>query len=125
MEEQLYFLGIKAIIQNKNGKILILKHSGGYWDFPGGRTNQDESISDCLLREVQEETGISKLQNISPRKMLLTKFKPQNKGLILWYHTCNIEEEENIILSNEHTEYLWATPEEAMEYTKIDWNLKA
>ena len=40
MTEQRYYLGLKAIIQNAQGQILLLKHTKGYWDFPGGRIQQ-------------------------------------------------------------------------------------
>lgn len=50
-----------AAIMNE-GKILLLKRKRrpykGYWALPGGKLKLDESISECALREVKEETGL-------------------------------------------------------------------
>ncbi len=44
----------------KNGKILMLKRNKrpyqGYWGMPGGKLHLEESIEECALREVKEET---------------------------------------------------------------------
>lgn len=49
-----------AVIENREGRILIARRKpeislGGYWEFPGGRIEKDESPSDCLIRELREE----------------------------------------------------------------------
>ncbi len=46
----------------KNDKILLLKREKrpyqGYWGMPGGKLHLEESIEECGLREVKEETGL-------------------------------------------------------------------
>jgi A/G-specific adenine glycosylase len=47
----------------KRGKILIAKRFdddllGGLWEFPGGHREKNESLADCVAREVREEVGI-------------------------------------------------------------------
>ena len=49
---------VKGLILNSNGKIL-LAHNNGTYQFPGGHQEDFESIDDCILREIKEETGIS------------------------------------------------------------------
>jgi len=52
-----------AIIQNED-KYFIARRGpseklSGYWEFPGGKVEDGESLSDCLQRELKEELGIS------------------------------------------------------------------
>ena len=53
MTEQLFQIGIKAIIRNDENQILLLKNKD-YWDIPGGRMDQGEDITAALLRELNE-----------------------------------------------------------------------
>jgi len=51
-----------AIIKNKQGKILAIKLNkeivGGVFVPPGGKLEKDETIRECIKREVKEELGI-------------------------------------------------------------------
>lgn len=54
---------IAAGVIYKRGKILIQQRLsegllGGLWEFPGGKVEADESLAECVAREVREELGI-------------------------------------------------------------------
>ena len=45
----------------ENGKILIVQQNvskNRAWSLPGGRLERGESLADCLIREMKEETGL-------------------------------------------------------------------
>lgn len=49
---------VKGLILNSKGKILMA-HNNNTYQFPGGHKEDEESIDECILREIKEETGIS------------------------------------------------------------------
>lgn len=54
---------VTAAIIKKDNKILIArraanKHLAGYWEFPGGKIEDNETPEICLKRELNEELGI-------------------------------------------------------------------
>jgi 8-oxo-dGTP diphosphatase len=52
-----------AVIWNPSGQILIDKRKaggnmGGLWEFPGGKVEPGETVSECIVREISEELAI-------------------------------------------------------------------
>lgn len=55
-----------AIIFDSNNQVLITKRAenashGGFWEFPGGKLEADESPSSALIREIKEEVTLDVL----------------------------------------------------------------
>ncbi|PCJ64137.1 MAG: NUDIX hydrolase [Bacteroidetes bacterium] len=55
-----YQIAAGGIVENKQGKILLMKRLGK-WDLPKGKLDKGETIEECALREIEEETGASEL----------------------------------------------------------------
>jgi 8-oxo-dGTP diphosphatase len=54
---------VTAAIWIENGRVLIARRrpgssQAGLWEFPGGKVQADESLEQCLKREVQEELDV-------------------------------------------------------------------
>lgn len=55
---------VAAAVIRREGKILIAqrpldKHQGGLWEFPGGKVEDGEPVRQALVRELEEELGIT------------------------------------------------------------------
>ena len=53
-----------AVTMNRKGEVLIAQRKqtdmlGGLWEFPGGKLEDDETIEECIARELKEELGIN------------------------------------------------------------------
>ncbi len=51
---------VTAAVIRKNGRVLIAQRPldgmlGGLWEFPGGKREMDETLEECLRREIREE----------------------------------------------------------------------
>ena len=53
-----------GIVENTKGQILLMKRLGK-WDLPKGKLDKGETIEECALREIEEETGAQDLSIIS------------------------------------------------------------
>ncbi|MDF3030863.1 MAG: hypothetical protein K0R03_1421 [Moraxellaceae bacterium] len=58
---------VVAAVIRRDGKILIAqrptdKHQGGLWEFPGGKVEAGEPVEQALVRELEEELGITPQQ---------------------------------------------------------------
>jgi mutator protein MutT len=50
-----------GIVENEKGEIL-LQLRRGKWDLPKGKLDDGETIEECAVREVEEETGLKDIQ---------------------------------------------------------------
>lgn len=83
---------IRAIIQNESGEVLFIRRRGDRsWALPAGAIELDESIFQCLQREVNEETGLhvhaETLLAIytEPRFSVTTRYGDQFQGFEFLY----------------------------------------
>ena len=55
------FVGVGAVIVH-DGKVVLIKRRyeplAGEWSLPGGAVEVGETLEDCVLREMREETGL-------------------------------------------------------------------
>jgi A/G-specific adenine glycosylase len=105
-----------AVIWNEQGQILIDKRPqsgllGGLWEFPGGKLEHNETLAECVVREIQEELGIevAVLEHFMTLEHAYTHFK-----VTLSVHHCrHVSGEPQPI---ECDEVKWVTLEELDQY---------
>ncbi|MBI2601229.1 NUDIX domain-containing protein [Candidatus Daviesbacteria bacterium] len=123
VDEGRFMVAMGAIIENELGQILLVKRSNDndykpeIWEYPMGRIKQFENPVEGLKREVREETRLE-IEIIKPLKVF--SFMRGEKdadnevvGVVYW---AKIEgSDDNVTLSDEHTEYKWVTPDAALD----------
>ena len=76
-----------GVVTNDKGKVLFI-YRNDKWDLPKGKLDKGESIEDCAIREVEEETGVKGLKIENFLRTTYHIFK--NNGIITlkqvhWY----------------------------------------
>ena len=59
MNYPVHIVTVSGLVQNDEGKILMIKSPDRSWEIPGGRVEAGEPLIDALKREVKEESGIN------------------------------------------------------------------
>ncbi len=127
-----FHLGIKALIENKEGKILLLKKSKKitdkfgqkpYWDIPGGRIEKGSSVLETLKREVLEEIGVNDLtvRDLFYAAVSNTRIDSEDCGLILFIYDCSISDRSKVVLDEEHSEYGWFDKRETADLLRVKY----
>lgn len=91
----------RAIIIKNNKLLLVTGHGADFYWTPGGGVENNETPPEALIREVKEELGIAILK-YSPYL-----FYEHGDQLVSSYI---VDIEDNIIISNEITNYIWYGP---------------
>ncbi len=120
-------IAVKALIINKNGKILLLREAssydegtnGGKYQLAGGRVNLGEPFLEALKREVKEECGLE--VNVG-EPIYVGEWWPNIKGspnqIIAIYFVCEALSEQ-VQLSEEHDDFKWIVSSDASKFTIV------
>ena len=92
MNEDCFHLGMKALIQRSDGKVLLLKQSkqknNNLWDLPGGRIQRNESVLDALRREIYSKVlGKGVFDSVSSARRIAGALQPWK---IFFHRTISI-----------------------------------
>lgn len=133
MNEDIFHLGIKALIRDQGGKILVLqknplrpgkRHNPPHWDLPGGRLKKGDDIAATLRKELKEELNINNLKILDLFDTSISTFRvyenENNFGLILVTFLCHLKNPQNIkIMDDEHSSYKWCLPKQAAKLLQV------
>ena len=92
-----------------NKKVLLLQKHNGKYDLPKGHVEEGETFLEGALRECYEETGLHHHQHLDvyPYHYISVPSKKWLRFYLGFATTPTIQ------LSNEHSDYHWATVDEA------------
>ena len=106
--EPTHKVSVAGLVTNDEGKILLVNSPWRGWEYPGGLIEPGETFQEALHREIREESGV---------EVEITGFigicKNVEKDIVNIDFTCRYIGGE-LTISDESTEVIWATPEEAL-----------
>jgi len=125
------FVAVKACIINEEREVLLIRESSEYadgtnttkYDVPGGRIEKDEKLSDALVREVMEETGLV----VKTSELIDVHDTFNEKGNETWHIVrlfySVVCEKGEIVLSKDHDQFVWVSFDDVEHYPGIIENL--
>ena len=125
-------VGVKAVLRNQEGQILLLRRSAKYetaegtWDIPGGRIEPDTKLLDNLAREVREETGLSVIGEprlVGAQDIFFTTNAGEERHIVRLTYIAGAEGDP-VLDGVEHTEHRWVPLEELASVPHLDRYLK-
>ena len=117
-----------ALIENDEGKIFCCKRGPGrslegYWEFPGGKVEENETHEETIIREIKEELkyDIIPLEYLGVSNYTYKNMAPYDDFSITMYgYRCKLIKG-NLELT-EHIDKAWKTKEEMkqMNFAEAD-----
>lgn len=118
----------RAVVLNAKRKILLIKRSGddsfmpGKWEIPGGKMDAGDDFFETLAKEVIEEVSliVKPLSIMSYVESAFLKEREGGKSELAGKPYITITslvrtDNSKVVLSDEHTDFVWATFTAAME----------
>ena len=105
-----------GVVLNKAGEVLIDQRLnegllGGLWEFPGGKQEPEEVITDTIARELREELAIEVAVD---QELITVDHAYSHKKLRFIVHLCRWVSGEPQPLASQQV--LWVKPEELGKY---------
>ena len=120
-----YGLTVRGIIKNDSGEILIVRRhpksrtDPEMWELPGGKVEKGEHFADALVREIKEETNLD--VNVGDFCEAVQNDYSHKRTVQLMMYLDDVEG--SVAISEEHTEYVWASIEK-IESVELSSSLK-
>lgn len=83
-------------------------HLAGHWEFPGGKVHAGETLGACIIREIEEELGVTVAD---PAEMAVVEHEYPEKRIRLHFMRCTLAESAEL-KPQDGQRAGWFTPEE-------------
>lgn len=109
-------IDVVAALIERNGELLLARRDAssdqaGLWEFPGGKVEAGESQQAALVRELQEEMGIT----ATVEEFVATSELRQPQRLIR-LHGWRVSSFSGVIRLQCHSEFRWLSPADVMSF---------
>ena len=111
---KLHIVAVVAVVRNSEGNYLVLKRSEreiaypGMYTFPGGKVEDNDTVEETLVKEVEEEAGMK----LKSGKILLKDksfIRPDGQTVKVFSYLCEVEDASKVVISDDFTDYRWIT----------------
>lgn len=103
-------LTVKGVCLDPNRRVLLCRNDRGEWELPGGRPEEGESFQDCLIREVQEESGlhvsVGRLVEAFPYEVI------DGRWVNVIVYVCEVAAGQAPVASDEHDRVILFEPDD-------------
>ena len=106
---------VAAAIAFHSGKVLVTRRAAGqklagFWEFPGGKLEDGEDVQRCIVRELEEELGVT---STAGEIFTVSEYNYPGGAISLIaievsLHSCDFS-------LTVHDEYAWIAPEKLSE----------
>ena len=118
---------VTCLLQNKEGKVLILKRSDkvgtykGLWSGISGYIEKGEKPIETALKEIREETKITEVLLVKENKPIsfTDSYEGKNYNWNIFSFLFKTEKKDKVQIDWEHTEYRWILPSKMGEYKTV------
>jgi 8-oxo-dGTP diphosphatase len=122
MSREIRLIRVAVGILQRDNKVLVAKRPGdkpysGFWEFPGGKIEENESAGDALRRELLEELGIN-VVTAEPWFEHVHAYPDKTVLLEMWRVTSFSGEPHG----NENQALLWVTLPEMTQLRLLEGN---
>ncbi len=105
-----------ALVRDADGRYLITQrrrgsHLEGLWEFPGGKRHVDESLPECLRRELLEELGADFQVG---EHVETVRWEYPDRVIVLHFYRCRLRA--GTIAPLEGQAMAWVRPEDFSRY---------
>lgn len=117
-----------ALIENEEGKIFCCKRGPGralegFWEFPGGKVEENESHEETIIREIKEELNsiVEPIEYLGVSNYVYSDMPPYTGFSITMYgYRCRLVCGD--LELSEHSDFRWASKEEMqkMNFAEAD-----
>lgn len=114
---------VAGILYNNNNVLLCQRKRGSryelFWEFPGGKVEENETADAALIRELQEELSIT-ITSFTPLREYKTEYNDGGVFTVTFYLVTQWQGEPH---NNVFEDMKWCTPTSVLDYNVLEGNI--